>query len=414
MLNLGELIFSRFAASIPQVNIIPEFRQIRAPVAGETTEYGLSGKSLIELLASYQHPEDGRDHERVKFDHIEKFVRKLLHLPEATLEVTHSKDKIMLTNNGLRLPLASYGTGVHELVILVTAVLSIENAICCIEEPEIHLHPRLQREFIDFISSETANQYLISTHSPTFINALNSNDNLQVFHLQLENGATIGGPISKDSESLTALHDLGMKASDILQSNCILWVEGPSDRIYLKRWIELLAPGLVEGRDYSVMFYGGRLLSHISADREKVPDEFLHILAINQNAVVVMDSDCKQEGDNINETKRRVKEECERNGDICWVTEGREVENYLSERVVKAVCGELCGKQVEISIEPYAKLEQEIGDSLAAAGATNFDYSKDKIKYARLFAQQYKVDDLVSPLRERVEEIVARIKFWNE
>lgn len=80
------------------------------------------------------------------------------------------------------------------------------NAICCIEEPEIHLHPRLQREFIDFITTETTNQYLISTHSPTFINAINKPDNVQVFHLRLENGATVGGPILKDEDSLQALH----------------------------------------------------------------------------------------------------------------------------------------------------------------------------------------------------------------
>ena len=30
--------------------------------------------------------------------------------------------------------------------------------------------------------------------------------------------------------------DLGIKASDILQSNGIIWVEGPSDRIYINKF----------------------------------------------------------------------------------------------------------------------------------------------------------------------------------
>lgn len=404
-----ETIWGRFRGIIPAVHIVPEFRQIQSGSA-----YTLDGTNLVGLLASYQHPEDDKDQDRDKFDRIEGFVRRLLHLPEAVLEVTHDKTAIMLTSNGLRLPLASYGTGVHELVILVTAVLSVENTICCIEEPEIHLHPRLQREFIDFIAAKTKNQYLISTHSPTFINAMNTRDDVQVFHLRLENGATVDSPILRDEDSLRALHDLGVRASDILQSNCILWVEGPSDRIYLKRWLELVSPELVEGRDYSIMFYGGRLLSHLCADRDKVPDELIHILKINQNAVVVMDSDRKQARARLNKTKQRVREECERSGGICWVTDGREVENYLPERVVVAACEELVGKQIEISIGQYDKLEDVLSQALRTAREKNLDYAASKVKYARKFAQHFGLDDMDSQLRKHIEEIVAKIKAWNK
>jgi len=296
---------------------------------------------------------------------------------------------------------------------LVTAVLSIENVICCIEEPEIHLHPRLQREFIDFITTETTNQYLISTHSPTFINAFSTPD-VQVFHLWLENGATVGGPVLGDEDGLRALTDLGVRASDILQSNCILWVEGPSDRIYLKRWLDLIAPELVEGQNYSIMFYGGRLLSHLCADRDKVPDELIRILKINQNAVVVMDSDRKQAGAHLNKTKRRVREECERSGGICWVTDGREIENYLPERVVVAACEALVGKQTKISIGQYDKFEEVLSQALKTARAKRLDYAADKVKYARKLVRHFEIDDMENPLKRHIEGIVAKIKSWNE
>ncbi|MEZ4770015.1 MAG: hypothetical protein R2844_16480, partial [Caldilineales bacterium] len=72
------------------------------------------------------------------------------------------------------------------------------------------------------------------------------------------------------------------RASDILQANCIIWVEGPSDRIYLKHWLRTIAPELDEGIQFSIMFYGGRLLSHLSADDAEI-DEFISLRKINQN-----------------------------------------------------------------------------------------------------------------------------------
>jgi len=179
---------------------------------------------------------------------------------------------------------------------------------------------------------------------------MNGTNRVQVFHLYLEDAATIGGPILSDGDSLSALRDLGVKASDILQANCVLWVEGPSDLVYLKRWLELVSPDLIEGRDYSIMLYGGRLLSHLSIERDKVPEELIHILKINQNAVVIMDSDRKKVREHLNKTKQRVREECERNGGICWVTDAREVENYLPKRVVAATCDLIFARIEAVSI----------------------------------------------------------------
>jgi len=243
---------------------------------------------------------------------------------------------------------------------------------------------------------------------------MSASDDVQVFHLRLENRTTVGGPILRDEDSLRALHDLGVRASDILQCNCVVWVEGPSDRVYLKQWLELVSPDLVEGQDYSIMFYGGRLLSHLCAERDKVPDELIHILRINQNAVVVMDSDRKQPRARLNRTKRRVRDECEHSGGICWVTDGREIENYLPERVVVAACEELVGKQITIAIEQYDKFEDTLSQALKKARAKNLDYSADKVKYARKFVQHFELADLDNQLRKRIEEIVARINHWNE
>ncbi len=35
------------------------------------------------------------------------------------------------------------------------------------------------------------------------------------------------------------LNDLDIRVSDLVQTNRIIWVEEPSDRIYVKRWLQL-------------------------------------------------------------------------------------------------------------------------------------------------------------------------------
>src|SRR5438094_9646640 len=119
----------------------------------------------------------------------------------------------------------------------------------------------------------------------------------------------------KRTHVLEVLNDLGIRAADVLQANFVVWIEGPSDRIYLNRWIGLMAPELVEGVDYSIMFYGGRLLFHLSLLRDELglcADELIKLLRINQNSSSVIDSDRTRGQAEINETKtRHVKDRTE-------------------------------------------------------------------------------------------------------
>ena len=110
----------------------------------EGHEYQYDGQNLVNLLAQYQTPPIGKDKDQQKFEKIQEFVRRLLHLPNAILEFPRDEPAsavsvppltLTIKNDGLRLPITYYGTGVHELIIMITAVLSKENAICCIEEP---------------------------------------------------------------------------------------------------------------------------------------------------------------------------------------------------------------------------------------------------------------------------------------
>ncbi len=319
--DISKVIHTKAQMSI-SVHMIDAFRKISD---GEGDP--LTGAGLIKELRKLQSPQlEVYDSGKARFSKIVDFLRSILGEQEAALEIPAEKDEIYVTLNGMILPLDSLGTGIHELIIMAAAVTLVDDAIFCVEEPEIHLHPELQKKFVEYIRSNTNNQYLISSHSNAFFDLPGVN----IYRCRLQDGTTRCDLVSEAKERHALLRDLGYRPSDLLQSNYIIWVEGPSDRLYFKHWIQAKAPELTEGLHYTIMFYGGRLLAHLCYDNPEVED-FVTLARLNRSACIVIDSDKDKTHSRINRTKRRVKNDFERNSCLTWVTNGRTIENYIPE-----------------------------------------------------------------------------------
>ncbi len=137
----------------------------------------------------------------------------------------------------------------------------------------------------------------------------------------------------------------------------------------------------------------------------------IDILRIKQKAIVVIDSDRKKKRDtHINKTKTRIRKECETNGSVCWITHGREIENYLPREVVESAFAE------EITFVPtgrFEKFEKTLERSLLKAHKKNVHYEKNKVKYAREFITYFEVEQITPELRKQMEQIIKKIEIWN-
>lgn len=118
-----------------------------------------------------------------------------------------------------------------------------------------------------------------------------------------------------NNETHGLLDDLGCKGSDLLQANGIIWVEGPSDVIYIRKWLEMYAneykkKAFKQGVDYEFQMFGGTLLDSlclIKDDDSTEEEEFkklVSMLSFSRNAFVVIDSDAvKKAGKIIDKSK---------------------------------------------------------------------------------------------------------------
>jgi predicted ATP-dependent endonuclease of OLD family len=384
---------------------IPSFREIRK-------EQGVggvfNGHNVIAQLREMQNPPEGRDEDQETFGRIQQLVGDLIGVQAPNMEIRPSEDKILLRIYGNRLPLDSYGTGIHQLVILCAALAMYDNHVICIEEPEIHIHPELQRKFLQFISTKTTNRYFITTHSNVFLDFL---PDINVYHVTHDGQKTTVTRTDASPQARNVLTDLGYKASDLLQANGIIWVEGPSDRIYLNKWIDLQDLEFVEGIHYAIMFYGGRLLAHISG-KDDPADDLVELLRINSNALIVMDRDGGFSGARLSGTKKRIIKEFGK--DNCWVTKGREIENYLSPELIDRYLSQCYETQIETSFGPDDHLLESIEAAAKGMKGAKIRPATSKVGLARELCELMAESDLeVLDLRKRLDKICKLIKVWN-
>jgi hypothetical protein len=122
----------------------------------------------------------------------------------------------------------------------------------------------------------------------------------------------------------------------------------------LRHWLRQYDAELIEGIHYSIMFYGGRLLNHLTVLDEPVKD-FICLRRLNRHSAVVIDSDRTSRGKNLNGTKTRVRNEFDSDGPgFAWITSGYTIENYVPADVLRAAVSRVDpGLQISWAGEQY-------------------------------------------------------------
>ena len=319
-----------------------------------------------------------------------------------------------------RIPLSQSGSGLKTIILVLVYIhlvpvvhnKKLPEFVFAFEELENNLHPALLRRLLSYLYRQAKTEgclLFLTTHSNIEIDFFNKNEDAQLIHVIHDGKQANCRTVQTYIDNKGILDDLDVRASDLLQSNGIIWVEGPSDRIYLNRWIDLWSEGkLKEGNHYQCVFYGGRLLAHISGTEPQLDDEGISILNVNKNAILVMDSDKKNYDAPLNSTKQRVIDEISKNDGIAWVTMGKEIENYIPSNALTL------GLNIQVlnQVGQYDNFFEYLDEYLADGER---GYEKRKPLLAEKVCPHMKQETLadILDLGERLEEICKAIRQWN-
>lgn len=321
-----------------------------------------------------------------------------------------------------RIPLSQSGSGLKTIVLALCFVhllpivekSPLKGFIFAFEELENNLHPALQRRLLSYLADlavEHEFPLFLTSHSNVAIELFSKRPDAQIVHVTHDGKTAATRTVRAYIDRKGILDDLDVRASDLLQSNGVIWVEGPSDRIYVNRWIELWAGGeLVEGNHYQCVFYGGRLLAHLNAEAPDEAEQGVAILQVNRNAALLIDRDKSDAEAAVNKTKQRLLYEMQKIDAFGWITDGREIENYIPFEAVSAWLGGGSGPQKEPDMfESFFAYLDCLEDGRGRR------YEKQKPLLAEEVTPYFTKDNLASVpgLKDKLDRLCGEIRRWN-
>lgn len=328
--------------------------------------------------------------------------------------------EIFLEESGKgRVPLSQTGSGLKTVLLVLANLLLVpriaedskpmSDYFFGFEELENNLHPAIQRRLFTYLRQKAIAEkchFFITTHSNVVIDLFSGDENAQLLHVTHDGECSSVKTIETSAHGRDVLDDLGVRASDLLQTNAVVWVEGPSDVLYFNRWIELWSGDkLKEGIHYQCLPVGGSSHAHFSFESPECVNEMIRALKINGHAILLADSDKGGPNAPLDEHTQRLAKEVQDVGGYAWITAGREIENYIPASVLQEVLG-----------DPSLSGPDQFADVLRfVADYRENKTSPKKVVFARQVIPLLTRESLASTLdmSEHLVRICGLIGEWN-
>ncbi|PMJ92835.1 AAA family ATPase [Vibrio sp. 10N.261.55.A7] len=243
-------------------------------------------------------------------------------------------------------PIYDLGDGLQTVIMLtVQAFLNEEPTMFFIEEPEQNVHAGLQRAIIEAFRLRPQHMYFMTTHSNHFIDMAQEFDDvsLQRVHQEVNDGKEVT-VVESSEANMSILQSLGVRASSVLTANCSIWVEGVTDKLYLRTYLAKFIQELEltdkpradklkryqENLHYIFTEYQGSNITHwafnddddVDAGSTQTPAKKL-----SQNILLIADGDIRTSGNRVKKLEKALESNF-------YLLDWKEIENYIPKEII--------------------------------------------------------------------------------
>ncbi|OCH29088.1 hypothetical protein A6E12_06765 [Aliivibrio fischeri] len=346
----------------------------------------------------------GNQEERKKVKQYENYLSKHF-FDNKVISITPNinEDVVYLSEEGKEeRAIYSLGDGIQAIILLTFPVFLAEKpTMFFIEEPELNIHAGLQRALIDALSSHPEHMYFMTTHSNHFIDLAQERNDVslhRVFQEKQDNGKYLTC-VDSLADNTQLLDDLGVRASSVLLANCSIWVEGITDKLYLKAYMqkyleeaqnndtfdkEKLArlQNYKENLHYIFTEYQGSNITHwYFGDDENEQEDATKAKSLSSNILLIADADIGGKGERVTTLQENLKDNFE-------LLKFKEIENYIPEVIIRKTAlsrwdsftgkGGSTENLNKINQEDYADCEKGIGFHLEKQLTKNLEGTKNE------------------------------------
>ena len=301
------------------------------------------------------------------------------------------------------LPIYNLGDGIQALIIFTFPVFAVDKrTLFFFEEPEVHLHPGMQRRLMELLVRHEQfkrHQFFITTHSNHLLDMAADYSACSTFMFRRtgdEHRFQIRALAGPDK---SVLHELGARSSSVFLTNASIWVEGITDRLYLREFMrrylsELGQENLLkEDTHYSFIEFGGANIVHwdFQEPSPTLPEK-IRVASICSQSIVLLDGDNREKGSRIDDLRGAL-------GERLIVLNSKEVENLLPESVVRHIVADRLPAQStaeslsRVRLDDYHQRPLGLGAYLDEAlsvevfSGSGTGTVKDKVKFCELAVQ---------------------------
>lgn len=303
----------------------------------QISERNFTNVTGLDMMFAYQFY-SGRGERGLTQAGYQALIKEILqYFPELDQVVSSRTEDDLATltyeEYGRTLDILYAGTGLKHFIDVLLKITLSGSPVVLIDEPELGLHPSLQRRFLEYLHSLAKKknlQIFLATHSPVI---LNYGEIAAVYRVINEGGVRRAVHVPRDAMH-TVLGDLGIRPSDIFNSDICVLVEGQSDVIFFEHVLTRLYQTELADVAVSVVQYGGGAADGVSNGTIAVDN----ITPAQHHVLWIHDRDAKP-SEEPTRSALRFKRAITAARMECHITEQREIEYCFPEAVHVAAQG---------------------------------------------------------------------------